>query len=360
MDIVITGADSFIGKNLVPEFVKMNFRRIVTIDCLDDFPENFENADYFYHLYTEYRAIDENRFKIINVEFTKKILNLYKGKNFILISSTQAESNTAYGKSKLEAENAVIEWAKKTGNNYFILRLPNEFGKWCLPFSNSVVATFCHQLAHGEELTIKNHTTELKLAYIDDIISVLVKIIYSNQISGYLAIKPIYIITVGELAEILKDISSKQKTIILPNLNNELYWKLNSTYLSYLPETMVIKKCNMHIDFRGSFTELLRIEGFGQISVNITKPGITKGNHWHNSKTEKFFVVMGNALIRMRKLGDTTINEYKVSGNEITSTDILPGYIHNITNIGDNDLITVLWSNEIYNADFPDTYFEEV
>lgn len=365
MKILITGAGGFIGKNLKSELVNRKYNDILEIeDCSDtELLNKYVNeSDFIFHLQTIYRAEDPADFERINTDLTKKIIDLIgkTQKSFVLLSSKQAETGSSYGSSKLKAEEIAGEWGKITGNKVCIFRLANEFGKWCPPKLNSVVATFCDNISNNRSIQVNDPSAPLTLMYIDDIIDGLIKAIEEEYESLYAEINPVYETTVGELAETVKAFYMDRKAGNVPEIGNELIKKLYSTYLSYLPEDDFSTTLESHTDERGFFTELIHLGGLGQVSINSSKPGVTKGNHWHHTKTERFIVVKGTGVIRFRKIGDSKVIEYFVSGDKIESIDIPPGYTHNITNTGDTDMLTVIWANEIFDSKAPDTYFEEV
>lgn len=363
--ILITGADSFIGKNLKAELLNRKYYDIREINnCSDDdlVKQHIDASDFIFHLLTVYRSDDESVFESINTVSTGKIVKLIgtQPKSLLLLSSTQAGNGTLYGQSKIHAEECVKEWARITGNKTYIFRLANEFGKWCPPYLNSVIATFCYNSANGKEITVSNAETKLNLMYIDDIVNGLINAMEEKMDTGYCNISPVYETTVGEVAEIISGFLVARENSDVPNVDDKLIKNLYSTFLSYLPSNGFSYPLTTYSDERGSFTELAHFGGKGQVSVNISKPGITKGNHWHHTKTKKFIVVAGQGTIKFRKIGTDEITTYRVSGTKIEVVDIPPGYTHNITNVGDIDMITVMWANEILDREKPDTYFEEV
>lgn len=360
--IIITGSNSFIGKNLIAELYNRKCANLSLIDSFEALDYNFDDVDTVFHLLTEYRSLDSNMFQKVNIEFTQYLLtrlNASKSK-VVMISSEQAGNGTPYGESKLQAELMIEKWGKETGNQYSIIRLANEFGKWCPPNFNSVIATFCHKIAYGEEITVNKHDAPLRLMYVDDIIRTIIEAADNNEAIGEIEVEPVYCTSVGVVADIIKSFPSDRSAGNISEIDNDVIRKLYSTYLSYLPQRSFGEYMTMHGDARGSFTELLHFNGKGQVSVNITKPGVTKGNHWHHTKTEKFIVVAGQASIKFRQVGTDEVIEYIVSGDKIESIDIPPGYTHNITNIGDVDLITIMWANEIFDPKRPDTFYMNV
>ncbi|MBE3087166.1 MAG: NAD-dependent epimerase/dehydratase family protein [Bacteroidetes bacterium] len=365
MQILITGANSFIGKNLKVELANRGFNDVVGIDGCDNIDElkrYVKESGFIFHLLTIHRTDDESAFERINYEATKEIVDLigYQSKALLLLSSTQAENSSAYGQSKLQAEEIVKEWMSATGSKVYIFRLANEFGKWCPPNLNSVVATFCNNIASNKDIQINNPNAPLKLMYIDDIIDSFISTLENGATSVYGEVEPVYATTVGEVAKIIQSFQTMRTRSDVPNMDDGLVKKLYSTYLSYLPTDGFSMPLQTHTDTRGSFTELLHLGGMGQVSVNISKPGVTKGNHWHHTKNEKFIVIAGEGVIKLRKVSTDDIVEYKVSGENMQVVDIPPGYTHNITNTSGTDMVTIMWANEIFDNKKPDTYFEEV
>lgn len=291
-------------------------------------------------------------------------------------------SNSDYGKSKLAGEQLFFDYEKETGAKVFVYRFPNLFGKWCRPNYNSVVATFCYNIAHDLPIQINDAATELEFLYIDDLIDELLDSLNGNinrcdyqgltllpsEHGQYCYIPTTHKVTLGEIADLLYCFKSQSESLILPELKtNSFAKKLYSTYLSYLPKEKVCFPLKMNIDHRGSFTELLKTDAHGQFSVNISEPGVTKGQHWHNSKWEFFIVVAGHGLIQERRIGTDEhgnpypVIEFEVSGDKIEAVHMLPGYTHNIINLSKTEkLITFMWANELFQPEYPDTYYEEV
>ncbi|RKQ15439.1 NAD-dependent epimerase/dehydratase family protein [Ureibacillus endophyticus] len=369
MKILVTGAHGFIGKNLVTEL-----RNIGSYEVFEFTKENdisllsiyTKNCDFVFHLAGINRPQSDNEFFSGNVDFTFQLLQLlkeHKNKAPILFtSSIQAENGTSYGRSKLEAEKLIFNYAKENCVTAYVYRLPNVFGKWSKPNYNSVVATFCHNIARGLEIQISHPETELTLCYIDDVLEEFICALNGNpsKISNYFIVPQIHTITLSKLAETIQSFKKTRDSLNIPNMENKLVKNLYSTYLSYLPEDNFSYDLKMNCDERGSFTEFLKTKNQGQVSINVSKPGITKGNHWHHTKNEKFLVVSGEGLIRFRKIDSEDIIEYRVSGEKLQVVDIPVGYTHSIVNVGKNDLVTVMWANEHFDPDKPDTYFQEV
>lgn len=398
MKILVTGAKGFVGKNLVCALNNLKdgkdrTRPALTID--EVFEYDIENtpaeldifcaqADFVFNLAGVNRPKDPEEFKKGNFGFASLLLDTLKKHGnkcpVMLSSSIQAtligRYDGEYGRSKKAGEDLFSDYAKETGAKVLVYRFPNLFGKWCKPNYNSAVATFCYNTAHDLPITINDRATELELLYIDDLIFEMcdalegkehraefdgVKTVFSE--SGKYCAAPItHRVTLGEIVDLLETFGAQSKTLVVPDMpENSFAKKLYSTYLSYLPKEKIAFPLKMNADARGSFTELLKTEKCGQISVNISKPGITKGEHWHNTKWEFFIVVSGRALIEERKIGTDEVLKFEVSGEKIEAVHMLPGYTHNIINLSDTeDLVTVMWANEAFNPARPDTYYEKV
>lgn len=369
MNILITGAKGFVGKNLVAELRNRGFGELMEYDTdtkeelLDEYARR---CDFVFHLAGVNRPKDEAEFMQGNFGLTDRLLKLLKkhgSKAPVLItSSIQADLDNPYGRSKKAGEDIIFEYSKETGCKALIYRLPNVFGKWCRPNYNSVVATFCHNIANDLPVSINNPETELSLIYIDDLICELLSAALGSESreGEFCMVSPIHRVCLGELAELLYSFKFSRETLQIPNMSNPLVKKLYSTYLTYLPETDFAYPLKMNTDERGSFTEIIRTADRGQFSVNVSKPGVTKGNHWHHTKNEKFVVVSGNGIIRFRKIDRNDILEYHVSGKKIEVIDIPPGYTHNIENMGDTDMVTFMWCSECFDKNKLDTFFEKV
>lgn len=372
MKILVTGAKGFIGKNLIAtlkEFNKKKYKyEILEIDkdnSREELTRSVLDSDFIIHLAGINRPKSEDEFMEGNANLTECIANILKENNkntrVLITSSIQAELDNPYGKSKKIAEEVLIKYSMETGAKIFIFRLPNVFGKWCRPNYNSAIATFCNNIAKGENIWISDPNKKMTLVYIDDVVRNIINIIEDeNSISGYLNIDVEYNSTILDIVNLIKSFKESRKNLMIPDMKDEFTKKLYSTYLSYIPKEKFSYPLKMNIDNRGSFTEFLKTEDRGQVSVNISKPGITKGNHWHHSKNEKFLVLSGEGVIKLRKIYSEEIVEYKVSGEKLEVIDIPAGYTHNIINTGKNDLVTIMWVNEIFDKDIPDTYFREV
>lgn len=379
MNILITGAGGFVGKNLC-ETLK-NIRdgkdrtRNVQVDGIFEYDietpkeklsEYCRKADFVFHLAGVNRPKDEKEFMEGNFGFTSELLkNLSESgsKAPIMISSSiQAALDNPYGKSKKAGEELMFEYGRKNGVKTLVYRFPNLFGKWCRPNYNSAVATFCYNISHGLPITVNDRNHMMTLCYIDDVVDELIAALEGkeNREGEYCAVPVEHKITLGEIADLLAEFKESRETKLVPDMTG-FSKKLYATYLSYLDPADFSYKLKMNCDNRGSFTEILRTANAGQFSVNISKPGITKGQHWHNTKNEKFVVVSGRGLIQLRKIGSSEVINYEVSGEEITVVDMIPGYTHNIINLSDTeDLVTFMWCNECFDPEKPDTYFEEV
>lgn len=371
--ILVTGSGGFIGKNLIcklQELIKTGIElELYTYDLNnteEQLIEYLDKADYIYHLAGINRPKSEEEFKKGNTDFTQRIINILsnneKKTTIAITSSIQAELENAYGISKKGAEDALLEYGKTKDAKVFIYRLPNVFGKWCRPNYNSAVATFCNNIAIGEEVWVSDKEKEMTLVYIDDVVRCLVNdmINESNIEAGYKSIDVEHKATLGNIVDLLNSFKDSRDNLLVPDMGDEFTKKLYSTYLSYLPEDKFIYPLKMNVDDRGSFTEFIKSKDRGQVSINISKPGITKGNHWHHTKNEKFLVVSGEGIIKFRKINSEEVIEYKVSGEKLEVIDIPVGYTHNIINTGDIEMVTVMWVNEIFDPNNPDTIYLEV
>ena len=365
--ILITGAGGFIGKNLVATLKTAGYTDLMLFER-DDPPETLAEyaarAGFVYHLAGINRPKDPSEFYAGNAGLTETLLSLLdKAGNkapVLVTSSTQAALDNDYGKSKAQAEQAIFAHGKATGAPVYVFRLPGVFGKWCRPNYNSVVATFCHNSANGLPLSVRDPEYRLPLVYIDDVVTSFVAALDGNctREGDYCVIPVVHETTLGHLAETIEGFAKNRETLDVPDQTpGSLEQKLYSTWLSYLPADRFSYPLNMHCDNRGSFTEFLHTPVHGQVSINISKPGIVKGNHWHHSKNEKFLVVKGTGVIRFRALDSTEVIEYHVSGDKLEVVDIPTGYTHNIENVGEDDMVTVMWANEVFDPDHPDTFF---
>ena len=399
MNILVTGAKGFVGKNLVAQlrtiaegknksYGEINIGEIYEYD-IDSTPEQLDDycrkADFVFNLAGVNRPQNPEEFMQGNFGFASTLLDTLKkyGNNcpVMLSSSIQATlvgryADGDYGKSKKAGEELFFEYGANSGAKVLVYRFPNLFGKWCRPNYNSAVATFCNNIANDLPITVNDRSTQLELLYIDDLVDEMVAALKGEEhhceFDGvdtvlredgrYCAAPITHKVTLGEIVDLLELFNKQPSTLVVPEIpNGSFAKKLYSTYLSYLPKEKTSFKLKMNIDARGSFTELLRSEKCGQVSVNISKPGITKGEHWHNTKWEFFIVVSGHGLIQERKIGSDEIIEFEVSGENIEAIHMLPGYTHNIINLSDTeDLVTVMWANESFDPAHPDTFFEKV
>lgn len=369
MKILVTGANGFVGKNLIAELKNRGYKDILkctrqtTKTQLDEYTKECE---FIFHLAGVNRPKDEKEFMEGNFGFTSELLDLLKKNNnkspVLITSSIQAEIDNPYGRSKKAGEDLLFNYSKETGAKVYVYRLPNLFGKWSKPNYNSVVSTFCYNIARDLDIQINDPEVELNLCYIDDVLDEFMKALENNPTKeGEFCVVPvIYKVKLGKLAELIQSFKESRKDLSIPNMEDPFTKKLYSTYLSYLPEDKFSYPLKMNEDNRGSFTEFIRTPERGQVSVNVSKPGITKGNHWHHTKNEKFLVVSGEGLIRFRKIDSDKIIEYRVSGAKLEVVDIPTGYTHSIVNIGDTDMVTIMWANECFDPENPDTYYLEV
>ena len=369
MKIVITGSNGFVGKNLKEDLKATTDNEILEVNrqtTAEDMKTYLLEADSVVHLAGINRPKNEEEFKKGNVDFLSEVLNILKDNTnkptIILSSSIQAENDNPYGNSKREGEAVLEQFSKDNGNKVLIYRLPNLFGKWCKPNYNSVIATFCYKIARGEDIQVNDENVILNLNYIDDVIKEFKSAIdgHPNIEDGEPKVPNVYEKKLGTIAKLLYQFNEIPNDKSLPNIEDPFEHALHSTYLSYLPEESFSYPLKMNIDNRGSFTEIFKTKDRGQVSVNISKPGIVKGNHWHHTKNEKFLVVSGTGVIRFRKVGQDEVIEYHVSGEKLEVVDIPVGYTHNIENLGDTDMVTIMWVNEIFDPNNPDTYFLEV
>ena len=397
MNILVTGAKGFVGKNLCAALKNIRDGKDKTrslkideifeydIDTEKSLLDGFcENSDFVFNLAGVNRPKETAEFMQGNFGFASELLEALKKHNnkcpVMLSSSIQAtligRYDSDYGRSKKAGEDLFFKYSEETGAKVLVYRFPNLFGKWCRPNYNSAVATFCNNTANDLPIIVNDRNTELELLYIDDLVAEMLDALENNEhhceFDGintiitengkYCAVPTTHKVTLGEIVDLLEQFKTQPKTLLMPEIpNNSFAKKLYSTYLSYLPGSKVSFPLKMNIDERGSFTELLKTANCGQISVNISKPGITKGQHWHNSKWEFFIVVSGHGLIEERKIGSDEVLRFEVTGEKIEAIHMLPGYTHNIINLSNTeDLVTLMWANEQFDPSHPDTYFEKV
>ncbi|OJX91722.1 MAG: capsular biosynthesis protein [Paludibacter sp. 47-17] len=372
MKLLITGAFGFVGRNLTAELRNRGFKEVFLYDVdtdpalLDDYTSR---CDFVFHLAGVNRPQDPKEFMEGNFGFTSVLLDSLRRHNntapVLITSSTQAALDNPYGQSKRAGEDLLRAYSAETGARVFIFRLPNVFGKWCRPNYNSAVATFCHNIAHGLPIQVNDPSVVMNLVYIDDVVNAFIQRLTEKEErwvvgSGFEEVNPVHTISLGGIVELLYSFKESRTSLQVPDLSDGFTKKLYSTYLSYLPVDSFGYPLKMNTDERGSFTEFLKSNDRGQVSVNISRPGITKGNHWHHTKNEKFLVVSGRGVIRFRKIDSGEIHEYFVSGDKLEVVDIPVGYTHNIENLGESDMVTVMWVNEIFDPEHPDTYFLKV
>ncbi|HZG73357.1 MAG TPA: capsular polysaccharide biosynthesis protein CapF [Chondromyces sp.] len=369
MKILVTGAKGFIGRNLVAELRNRNYEDIFEYSRDTNpalFDEYCKKADFVFHLAGVNRPKDQSEFMDGNYGFTSTLLEMLKKHQntcpVMISSSIQAGLDNPYGTSKKAGEDLLFKYGKETGAKVLVYRFPNVFGKWCKPNYNSAIATFCHNIAHGLPITVNDPSVKMKLVYIDDVVEELINALSNNEntVGDFCEVPVVHSITLGEIVDLIYSFKNSRKERSIPDMSNVFTKKLYSTYLSYLPEDQFSYDLKMNVDQRGSFTEFIKTRDRGQVSVNISKPGITKGNHWHHTKNEKFLVVSGKGVIRFRKIDSDEIIEYFVSGDKLEVVDIPTGYTHNIENLGDTDMVTIMWANELFDPEKPDTYYLEV
>lgn len=398
MNILVTGAKGFVGRNLCENLKNIrdgkDRTRSFTVENIFEYDidsseteldEYCSKADFVFNLAGVNRPKDNSEFMNGNFGFASTLIDTLKNHNnkcpVMLSSSIQATligryGESDYGKSKLAGENLFFDYGKETGAKVLVYRFPNLFGKWCRPNYNSAVATFCNNIANDLPIQVNDRNTELELLYIDDLVEEMMSALCNKEHHcEYDGLNPVeksdgkycyvpvtYKVTLGQIVDTLEAFKNQPNTLIMPEIPfNSFTKKLYSTYLSYLPKEKVAFSLKMNCDDRGSFTELLKTTNFGQFSVNISKPGITKGEHWHNTKWEFFIVVSGHALIQERKIGTDEVIEFDVSGDNIQAVHMLPGYTHNIINLSESEnLVTVMWANEQFDKTHPDTFGEKV
>lgn len=367
--VLITGSNGFVGKNLTVTLSRRSDVHVVGFDIDSDpasLPALVREADFIFHLAGVNRPENVEEFSKGNAGMTQAVLSHLreqgKATPLVLSSSIQAAQDNPYGISKREAEDAVFAYGRQSGAPVYVYRLQNVFGKWCRPNYNSAVATFCHNIANDIPILVNNPAVTMNLVYIDDVVHEFNSALdgKAHKSDSFCQVHPVHTITLGEIADLIRSFKTSRPDRGIPNMADPITKKLYSTYLSYLPKDGFSYPLKMNIDDRGSFTEFIKTSDRGQVSVNISKPGITKGNHWHHTKNEKFLVVSGSGVIRFRRVGSEEILEYPVSGEKLEVVDIPTGYTHNISNTGDTDLVTVMWCNEIFDQQKPDTFFEAV
>lgn len=382
MKILVTGAKGFVGKNLCAQLnniregkcrvynLPFNIDAVYEYD-LDNGTTDLEqwcaDCDFVFNLAGVNRPQNPEEFMLGNFGFASQLLDFLKKSGntcpVMISSSIQAELDNPYGESKRAGEQLMFEYAKDTGAKVLVYRFPNLFGKWCRPNYNSAVATFCNNIANGLPIQVNDPNVTLRLCYIDDVVDEMIFALTGTEhrAGNFCFVPVVHEVKLGEIVDFLYKFKEMPQSLGVPTLSNAFEKALYSTFLSYFPKEKFIYPVKMNIDSRGSYTELIRSAHNGQFAVNISKPGITKGQHWHHTKNEKFIVVHGHGLIQLRKLGTDEIIEFEVCGDNIQVVEMIPGYTHNIINLSDTeDLVTVMWANECFDPSRPDTYFEEV
>lgn len=386
MNVLITGAAGFVGRNLTAALqniqqgkdrthpaIQVDALHLYDVDTDPALLDTYcQQADFVFHLAGVNRPVDPADFTAGNVDFTQRLLDtLRKHDNtcpVMLSSSAQASlegrfANSVYGESKKAGEELLFRYGKESGALVLVYRFPNLFGKWCRPHYNSAVATFCHLTANDQPIQVNDPSVVLELVYIDDLVEEMMQALAGtpHREGAYCVVPVSHTTTLGFVADTICAFPQQRAAGLVPDLGEPLVKKLYSTWLSYLPAERLVYDLQMHTDARGSFTECLRTPDRGQISVNVSKPGITKGNHWHHSKNEKFIVVKGEGVIRLRKLGEDEVISVRVSGERLQVVDMLPGYTHSIENLSDTeDMVTLMWANECFDPEKPDTFAEPV
>ncbi|SHO45683.1 polysaccharide biosynthesis C-terminal domain-containing protein [Anaerocolumna xylanovorans] len=369
MKILVTGSGGFLGKNLIANIAAQSAEHVIyTYDKsndLEDLKAYTKECDFVYHFAAVHRPTREEEFLKVNYEFFHTLLALLRENGnkcpVLYTSSIQAVQNTEYAKSKRMAEEALREHERLNDSKVFIYRLTNTFGKWAKPCAYSVVATFCYNIARERDIELHNPDTFMRFYYVDDVTDSFLRHLEEEILpdaDGYyrLTDEYCYTVTLKELADTIRNFKKARENNYIPDMKTPFTKKLYSTYLSYLPLEELRIPLLSHRDDRGSFTEILKTEDRGQISLNITKPGIKKGEHYHNTKCEKFLVISGTALLQLRRVGSKEITEYFLSGDELCILEVPPGFTHNLINMGESDLYTLIWANEVFDPAHPDTY----
>ena len=369
MKVLVTGNQGFIGKNLIERLGRMDDVEVVTFskeDTLGDLSAKIEDIEFIFHLAGINRPEDVSEFYSGNSTLTQNIIEAVQkmGKKIpiLLSSSTQVEYDNDYGKSKREAELSLEAYAKANDIATYIYRLPNVFGKWSRPNYNTVIATWCHNITHDIDIQINDENVELTLVYIDDVVNQFVRHLDDNGKTGasFPDVSPVYKKNLGEIKELLFTFKESRTELTVPRAGRGFERALYATYLSFFPTDKFSYELQGHEDNRGTFYEFVKTLDSGQFSISTTVPGITRGNHYHNTKNEKFLVIKGEASIKHRQIHGEKVIEYKVSDKKMEVVEMIPGYTHDITNTGDTEMVLLLWANEAFDRDNPDTYFLKV
>ena len=368
--VLITGAQGFIGSNLCARLRGIKDLAVFSFDIQDgesELEDWLNQADIIFHLAGINRPENSEEYEKGNAEFTFRICEilrqLERAPKIVMSSSIQAELDNPYGLSKRRAEESLQRFSQETGASVSIYRLKNVYGKWCKPNYNSVTATFCHNLAHSLPISVSDSSSEIELVYVDDVVESFVKeLSESGGSDGSCASEAIpgVTITLGDLAGRIQSFHDMTSNLIVPDFSDEFNQRLYATYLSYVSPEELQYDLETRADARGNLAEFIKSSHFGQLFVSHTYPGVTRGNHYHHTKTEKFFVVTGEGLIRMRHIESDDVKEYRVSGTDYRVVDIPPGYTHSITNVGDDEMVTLFWASEVFDPDCPDTYYLDI
>jgi len=368
MKVLVTGSDGFIGKNL-REYLNRKEIEVYTFskkNTIKDLEEVIQVVDFIFHLAGVNRTVEVDEFYKGNSNLTQTLVDLiikhHKKIPILLSSSSQVGNSSDYGKSKEKSEEIIINYAKNSSVECFIYRLPNVFGKWSKPNYNTVISTWCYNITRGLSIEVNNRDIKLTLVYIDDVINSFGSKLYRSQENSelYCNISTIYTRTLGQIEELLYQFKESRINLLIPHIATDFERALYATYLSFLPKDNFSYKLSGHKDNRGTFYEILKTLDSGQLGISTTKPGITRGNHYHNTKNEKFLVIKGEALIELRDINSREIIQYNVKSDELEIVEMIPGYTHNITNTGNEEMILLIWANENYNPSQPDTNFLEV
>ncbi|MCF6201153.1 MAG: NAD-dependent epimerase/dehydratase family protein [Hydrogenimonas sp.] len=369
MRVLVTGSGGFIGKNLLERLGRMEGIEVLTYeknDTLQKLESSLLKADFIFHLAGVNRPEDPKEFyegnRDLTLSIAEKLQKAGKTTPVLISSSIQAERDNDYGKSKKEAEDALTAYSKISGATVYIYRLPNVFGKWSKPNYNTVIATWCHNISRDLPIKINDEKAELNLVYIDDVVEHFIRHLEESGLSGVVKpqVSPVYRKSLGEIKDLLESFKSSRDTLLIPRVGQGFERALYATYLSFLPVDKFSYRLKGHSDNRGTFYEVIKTIDSGQVSVSTTAPGVTRGNHYHNTKNEKFLVLKGEALIKLRNIYEDEVVEYRVSDKKMEIVEMIPGYTHDITNIGDDELLLLIWANEIYDPKNPDTYYLKV